>query len=180
LTRQITAFPQLLTVAVFTLVMLVVFGCTSETEELYKGKFELELSPEWQVEDEAKEEINDQRIVTLGLENRENQRGAAVVTYLPAEYFSEEETEEEAEGLMETFLYRGQEDVEIEKSLLETEHEELPLLEARAGEREPQLAHTAVITGEKGHLLVTLLMQEDAREEFLPYMEDLVEGISVP
>ena len=143
-------------------------------ETLSEEGFEIHLPRDWTVTERS---ASSQDTVEVVLESSQDDRGKAILSYFPQDYFSEEEVKEEAERILTSSLYHLKED--IEKDLHEVAGKQVTVFSAAAGEREPMLARSAVISGKSGHAILTLINREEAEDYFSPYLGHLIKGLDI-
>ncbi len=151
----------------------------AEEDWAFPGAFDMEPPGGWYFEDEAERE---EGVINLSLRSKEDDRGGLIITYLPANLFSAERAKEKGRQLLEASLVDLHSSPEESFQNMETEgiKGEVTVYKARAGEDNSQHARTAVVNGEEGHLLVTLLKREEASEYFLPQYEKFLESLVLP
>jgi len=141
---------------------------------LSEAGFEIHLPQDWSMTDRN---TSKQDTVEIVLESSLDDRGKAILAYFPLDYFSEEEVQEEAERVLSSSLYNVE--GSIEKEIREMAGNRVTVFSATAGDREPMLARTAVVSGNSGHLLLTLMVREEAEDYFSPYLRYLIEGLEM-
>jgi len=143
-------------------------------EKLQEDGFNMHLPEDWTV---AERISSTKDTVEVLLESSQDDRGRAILTYFSPEYFSQEEAKEEAVKILSSSLYHV--DGDIAKSCREIGNKKVAIFSASAGEKETMQAQTAVISGEAGHVLLTLITREEAEDYFLPYLEHLITGLDI-
>jgi len=152
-------------------------GCQAEKESntfSFFQKVNLEMPQGWEKEEEKADRARGR--AALQLRNRENPHGKVILTYLSREHFCLEKAEEEAVELLESSLFRLQ--GEIEKTRKKSGGRKVIYFNARAGELETKKIYAALITGDTGHVIVNLIVDEDDVDFFLPYRRELINAVN--
>lgn len=145
-----------------------------ENAQSYEGKgFSFYYPEDWLI----LSELQVQDSVTLRLQEKKNTAAQIIISYLPAQRATEEEALRDAETLLRGSLFNIKDELTTQKETVGSR--EIPIIYTRSGETEFKMVRTAVMTGEKGYLLITLIAREEGEEYFAPVFHSLLEGIKI-
>ena len=146
----------------------------SENVNTYEEKgFNLSYPEDWELLSEEKV----QGSITLRLQEKKNAAGQVVISYFPASAPTPGEALQKAETLLRSSLFNIQETFNTKEERIGGR--EIPIIYTRSGATETKSVQAAVITGEKGYLLVTLIVREEAEEYFAPIFRLILERMEV-
>jgi hypothetical protein len=114
---------------------------------------------------------------TLRFQEAGNAAAQVVASYFAVTGVSEKEALKDAESLLRSGLFHIQEKITTKKESIGSRR--IPVLYTRSGDTETKIVHAAVIIGNKGFAVVTLLAREEAAAHFSPVFRLLLEGIEV-
>lgn len=135
--------------------------------------FNLYFPETWELLSEEKA----QGSITLRLQEKKNSSAQVIVSYFPGAGSTKKEILQKAENLLMGSLFRIQQKLDTKEERIG--NRVIPIIHAQSGETETKVVQTAVIIGEKGHLLTTLITREEAKEHFIPVFRLIIEGIEV-
>lgn len=144
-------------------------GCHSPESGLHeRNGFSLEIPDDWVITDEKERD----EVISLKLQSDIYDKGHFIITALPVDSISEEETVNEARRLLQNSLFRVKGEIEVDEKMLNGET--IPLLSAESGERELFYAQTGILTGQERYIFVTLVNTADAGNHYHDTFDSLL------